>query len=116
MKWFKHDSNAILDSKLKKLRLKYGMEGYGVYWYCLECIARNVEQHNLTFELEEDAELIAADTNIHQERVEEMMVYMVKLGLFEESAGHVTCLKMAARTDEYTRKIIKQNQQLIAAS
>ena len=33
MKWFKHDANASIDAKLKRLRLKYGMEGYGVYWY-----------------------------------------------------------------------------------
>jgi hypothetical protein len=55
MKWFKHDSDASNDAKLKKLRLKYGAQGYGIYWYCLELIARNVEKHNLTFELEHDA-------------------------------------------------------------
>ena len=115
MKWFKHDANAILDSKLKKLKLKYGMEGYGLYWYCLECIARTVEPHNLTFVLEEDSELISADTGIHYERVEEMMRYMVQLNLFEQSGGIITCLKMASRADEYTQKLLRKdegNQQL----
>jgi len=28
MKWFKHDSDANQDAKLKKLRLKYGAQGY----------------------------------------------------------------------------------------
>lgn len=107
MKWFKHDANASIDSKLKRLRLKYGMEGYGLYWYCLECIAKNVESHNLTFELEEDSELISADTNIHRERVQEMMAFMVDAGLFENRDGSITCLKMATRTDEYTQKLIK---------
>ena len=110
MKWFKHDSNASIDAKLKRLRHKYGMEGYGVYWYLLECIARTVEPHNLTFELEEDAELIAAEVNIHRERVEEMMRFMCEVGLFEAAQGKVTCLKMASRSDEYTNKLIrKQN-------
>ena len=36
MKWFKHDSNANTDAKLKRVRMKYGMQGYGLYWYCLE--------------------------------------------------------------------------------
>ena len=107
MKWFKHDANASIDSKLKRLRLKYGMEGYGLYWYCLECIAKNVESHNLTFELEEDSELISADTNIHRERVQEMMAFMVDAGLFENRDGSITCLKMATRTDEYTQKLMK---------
>lgn len=107
MKWFKHDSNASLDAKLQRLRLKYGMEGYGLYWYCLECVSRNVDTHNLTFELEEDAELIAAATNIHADRVSDMMVFMSDLGLFENTSGQITCLKMATRTDEYTQKLIR---------
>jgi len=85
------------------------MEGYGVYWYLLESIARNVEKHNLTFELEEDAELVSSYTNIHAERVEEMMMYMCKLGLFENADGRITCLKMATRADEYTHQIIRKS-------
>jgi len=108
MKWFKHDANAMLDAKLKRVRMKYGMEGYGLYWYLLECIAKNVEQHNLTFELEEDAEIVSADTGIHYERVQEMMLYMVNLYLFESVEGTITCRKMAARADEYTQKLLRR--------
>ena len=108
MKWYKHDANANCDAKLRKVRLKYGMEGYGLYWYCLELIAQNVEKHNLSFELEHDAEIIAADVGIHFELVQEMMTFMVELGLFEQENGIITCLKLARRTDEYTSKIIKQ--------
>lgn len=106
MKWFKHDSDASNDAKLRKLRHKYGAQGYGVYWYCLELVARNVDKHNLTFELEHDAELIADDFKLSTELVEEMMIYMVKLGLFENSQGIITCLKMSTRTDEYTQKLL----------
>ena len=109
MKWFKHDSNASIDAKLKRVRLKYGMEGDRLYWYCLELIAQTVERHNLSFELEHDAELIAMDTGIHQERVQEMMSDLVKWGLFEDNHGVVTCLKMASRTDEYTLKLLRTN-------
>lgn len=111
MKWFKHDANANTDAKLRRIRMKYGMEGYGLYWYCLELIASAVEKHNLTFELEHDAEIIAHDTGIHHERVQEMMIAMVNLGLFEESDGRITCLKMAARTDEYTQQLLKKSEQ-----
>lgn len=108
MKWFKHDATAHIDSKLKRVRAKYGMEGYGLYWYCLELIAKNVETHNLSFILEEDSELISLETGIHHERVEEMMRYMVDLQLFEQSGGFISCLKMATRTDEYTAKLLKK--------
>lgn len=83
------------------------MEGYGLYWYCLELIARNVEKHNLTFELEHDAELISMDTGIHQERVQDVMGDFIKWDLFENTNGIITCLKMATRTDEYTQKLIR---------
>lgn len=112
MKWFKHDSDASNDAKLKKLRLKYGAQGYGIYWYCLELIARNVEKHNLTFELEHDAELIADDFKLSPEIVQHIMTYMVELGLFENTDGIITCLKMATRTDEYTQQIIRDNNKL----
>lgn len=116
MKWFKHDSNASIDAKLKRLRLKYGMEGYGTYWYLLECVARTVEPHNLTFELEEDAELIAAEINISRELVEEMMRFMCDLGLFENAEGRITCLKMAGRSDEYTLKLMRQANVVLTSS
>src|SRR5512137_320701 len=109
MKWFKHDSDASNDAKLKKLRLKYGAQGYGIYWYCLELIARNVEKHNLTFELEHDAELIADDFKLSSDLVQHIMTFMVELELFENTNGIVSCLKMASRTDEYTQKLIQSS-------
>src|SRR5210317_2240756 len=113
MKWFKHDSDANDDARLLKVQIKYGMEGYGLYWYCIELIASGVNENNLTFELEHDAEIIAHNTGIHYERVQEMMQYMVKLGLFEHSTGKITCLRLAKRLDQsmtsnpYMRKIIE---------
>ena len=116
MKWFKHDSNASMDAKLSRVRSKYGMEGYGVYWYCLELISQNIDKHNLTFELEHDAELIALSTGLHYEIIQEMMQEFVSLGLFENTDGIITCLKMATRTDEYTQKVIKTNKKAITLS
>lgn len=107
MKWFKHDADASNDAKLKKLRMKYGSQGYGIYWYCLELIARNVEKHNLTFELEHDAEIIADDFKLSYDLVQHIMTYMVELGLFENTNGIITCLKMANRTDEYTQQLMR---------
>jgi hypothetical protein len=96
--------------------MKYGMEGYGLYWYCVELIASDISKDKLTFELEHDSEIIAFDTNIHPERVQEMMVYMVKMGLFESENGTITCMKLAKRLDQsmtsspYLRKLINNLQ------
>ncbi len=100
MKWFKHDSDANNDAKLWKVRLKYGMEGYGLYWYCLELIAGNISETNLTFELEHDSEVIAGQTGIHYELVQEMMTYMCDLGLFEIRGNNIVCMKLLKRLDK----------------
>lgn len=93
-----------------KLRARYGAAGYGIYWYCLELIAREVDKNNLTFELEHDAELLAIQFGMHADTVQEMMRYMCELELFENSGGVITCLKMAAMVDEYTTKLINSRQ------
>ena len=107
MKWFKHDSNANMDSKLQEILLDYGLEGYGLYFYCLELVASNVEKHNLTFELEHDARIIARNTGSTVEKVQQMMGRFIELNLFENADGVITCLKMLTRADEYTSKLIR---------
>ncbi len=116
MKWFKHETNAHADAKLKRLKMRYGLEGLGLYWYCLELIGQTVEPHNLTFELEHDSEVIANDLNIHVDHIQEMMRYMIELGLFEQNGVLVTCLKMAIRADEYTQKALKKALKMVPMS
>ena len=99
MKWFSHESMANRDTKLKKLLMKYGAEGYGLYWYCVEHVCANVDP-KLTFELEHDSEILAHELKVDTLLVEEMMRYMVSVGLFEESNGIVTCLKLAKHLGE----------------
>jgi len=64
MKWFKHDSDASSDAKIKKLVIRHGAIGYAVYFHCLELIAGNVSNDNITFELEHDSEIIADNLRI----------------------------------------------------
>ena len=100
MKWFKHDSDANRDEKLQNVLLDYGLEGYGLYWYCLELITYDVDQYNLTFDLRHDARIIARNVGSTEKRVEEMMKYFIEIGLFECSQGHITCLKLLKRLDQ----------------
>lgn len=95
MKWFQHQSAASSDRKLKKLLIKYGAEGYGLYWYCIENICSRLEHNHLTFEIEHDSEILAHELNVDTLKVEEMMLYMVNVGLFEESGGDITCITLA---------------------
>ena len=94
MKWFKHESRAHRDAKLQKLVIKYGFEGYGLYWYCLENICSGLDP-NLSFELESDSEILAHVGRMDSRLVEEIMLYMVNVGLFEQSESIITCIKLA---------------------
>jgi len=102
MKWFKHFSNAHNDNALTKVRMRYGAEGYAIYWYCLELIAADLgnENGNITFELQHDAEVIAFNLRVDSAKVEEIMRYLVSLELFEESNSNITCLKLAKFLDK----------------
>ena len=48
--------------KLQEILLDYGLQGYGLYWYCLEMIVNKIDVDNLTFELEHDARIIKRNT------------------------------------------------------
>jgi hypothetical protein len=99
VKWVKHDTDSHRDARLRKLVLAYGMEGFGLYWYCIELIAGDVSSDKYTFELEHDAEIISYDTGISVTKVNEMMAFMVDLSLFENDGGVITCMKIAKRLD-----------------
>tara|TARA_R110000851_G_scaffold236513_1_gene389193 strand:- start:1936 stop:2622 length:687 start_codon:yes stop_codon:yes gene_type:complete len=96
-----------MDAKLQEILLDYGLEGYGLYWYCLELIAGNVEADKLTFELEHDARIIARNTGSTVQKVEEMMSRFASLGLFERVDGVITCLKLSKVSDDYTSKMVR---------
>lgn len=100
MKWIKHDTDANQDAKLQNVLLDYGLEGYGLYWYCIELIAGKVDKDNITFELEHDARIIARNVGSTAQKVSEIMKYFVEIGLFECSNNVITCLKLAKRLDK----------------
>ena len=104
MNWFQHDTDATQDAKIKKLIIRHGAVGYAVYFHCLELIAADISESNLTFELEHDSEIIADNLHIRgtsdksgREVVEAIMVDIISLGLFTETDGRIFCLKLLSR-------------------
>jgi hypothetical protein len=83
--------------------MKYGSDGYALYFYCLEIIAGELSPENITFELEHDAEILAYKLKIDSLRVEEIMNYCVSLGLyqFNPATKRIMCLTLAKRVDIY---------------
>ena len=126
MQWFKHDTNALTDAKIKKLVIRHGAVGYAVYFHCLELIAGDISSSNITFDLEHDAEIIADNLKINGngslagvDIVNRIMATIIDLGLFEASGNKITCLKMAKRLDSSMtsnhkmREIIKKSHDTV---
>lgn len=109
MKWFKHQSDANMNAKLQEIIFDHGIEGYGLYWYCLELVAQNVTSDNLTFELEHDARIIGRNIGMPANRVEEIMKAFIANDLFSASEGRIQCLKLAQRCDDFTAKAVRRN-------
>lgn len=107
MKWFKHETNSLTEgAKLKKLVMKFGTDGYAVYYHCLELIAGMISSENITFELEHDAEIIADNLRVKgdeshtpSEKVSVIMRYMIDNNLFSENGGRIFCLSMVRQID-----------------
>lgn len=125
MQWFKHDTKAHTDARIKKLVLRHGAEGYAVYFHCLELIAGDIAENNLTFELEHDAEIIADNLKITStqevaaiDKVNDIMMYILELGLFESSDNRIFCFKLLKRLDQsmtgnnHMRKLISDAKEL----
>lgn len=106
MKWFKHDSDASSDAKIKKLIIRHGAVGYAVYFHCLELISSGLKESNLTFELEHDSEIIADNLKIQGngmsagvDIVNKIMTTIIELNLFQSSNNRIFCTKLAKRLD-----------------
>lgn len=104
MNWFQHDTASTQDAKIKKLLIRHGATGYAVYFHCLELIAGDISETNLTFELEHDSEIIADNLRISGtgeksgiQIVEEIMRTIVDLDLFSECNGHIFGFKLIKR-------------------
>ena len=90
--------------------LDHGAIGYGLYWYCIEMIAKDVTPKNFTFELEHDARIIAKNLNMTAKETSDIMKYMVELGLFEISNSRIACISLAYKLDDSTRKGAKTQE------
>ena len=67
--YFPHDSNARNDQRLMKVRMKYGMEGYGIYFAIIE-ILREQAEYTLTFN---DLESVSFDLRVKLDVIEDIV-------------------------------------------
>lgn len=84
MKWFKHMTDMSEDVRIKRVIRKYGVIGYGLYNYIIERIVRRIDTESPQPDLEESATDIASDLGMDTVQVEEIMLFCMQQGLFEQ--------------------------------
>lgn len=109
--YFSHDSGMRDDPRIKALRRKFKVEGYGIYCMFLELIT---DSDN--FKLMIDYEIIGGDFDLEPEKVQQIMGYCITLGLFQFDAGNMilTCKTLENRFEGLLSKRKRDRTGVIA--
>jgi len=82
--YFKHDSNASSDIKVKAIRRKYGWKGIGWYWYLIEAL-RNESDYTLPYG-DLSFEGFSEDMLCKPEEVKAFIDDCLRFGLFKKAS------------------------------
>lgn len=81
MEWFKHYAKSNQNAKIRRLKNKYGIAAYGLYFHIQERIMMECGRGNVTLKLEDDFFILEQDTGIEQSDLRNIIYTMVELGL-----------------------------------
>ena len=94
--YFSHDSNARNDQRLMKLRMKYGPEGYGIYFMIIE-ILRDTENYTLHLS---NIDSICFDVRSDEEKVSDILK---NYNLFEIDGEYFYSRSLSRRMEKLDR-------------
>lgn len=102
--YFPHDADMRNDPRIKALRRKFGIEGYGVYAMLLEFLT-DADY----FEFKNDAltlEIIAGDFDIETDKLTSILQYCFQLDLFQmdEKTSIISCKSLDKRLEPLLSK------------
>lgn len=107
MAWFQHEIGMFDDRKLKRLRAKFGMEGYGFWCFLLEQIGKEGNTCRLSTGYSTDD--IGIDAGLTTEKVKEILEYMAEINLIHKELYHTAsmiCVPQFARYyDDYHKRV-----------
>lgn len=114
MKWFKHQSDLRYDTKIRRLISKHGVAGYGVYNFILEAITQSLDTDSPIPELEDTSSDVAEYLNMDTLKVEEIILFCLQQGLFEQSetTGRILCSKIYKYIDKASTRSSELRQMI----
>lgn len=111
MKWFKHESSAGDSPRLRRLRAKYGAEGYGLYWFLVEQVGIGWETHGADINPSLEIEDVESELRIPSGQAPDMIRWMIEKGLFEASTiGLLKCESLRNHVGEAQRKAERRDR------
>lgn len=99
--YFSHDVNAFTDPKIRKMRGKYGIAGYGFFWALVESLRR---EDSMMLEYDPDLFAGMADDYHVDFSVQEYVDDCIRWGLFERNDNHFFSAALIRRTEETLAK------------
>lgn len=102
--YFPHDANARNNEKLIQLRMKFGYEGYGIFWAILESL-RSAAGYKLQ---KKYLSGLAFDLKLSEKKVNEIIRYCIELKLFKSNKAYFWSQELydrMIRMDEAIKKM-----------
>lgn len=107
MKWFKHQSDSYSNLKHQHVLSEHGLEGYGLYWICIEMIAQQGEEYRIE-KSKNWKRVLCYITRQKEEKIDEFLKTFAETRLIDKDAlaqGDLYIPKMAENADDYTNRV-----------
>lgn len=112
MKWFKHLSDARTNLKLIQVVMKHGIEGYGLWWMCVELVAQQGEKNRIKKEKCWKMTL-ARDSMMSEERLMTLLQAFGEYRLLDKiglEMGDLYIPSLKEYGDEYSEKVRRESR------
>lgn len=95
--WFRHDSNAWMDTKMMALRAKHGLEGYGFFWAVIELLRSSSDGKIL-----KDEKILGKFLNLPVAKAKQMLsTCLANALLIETEDGRIYSESLDRRVEVY---------------
>jgi hypothetical protein len=113
MKWFKHDTTASDDIKIKRLEEEYGNDGYATYFKTLEILGLEGIKGRLSLE-KYPKKWISSRCHLSEEKLSEIFDFMGKISLCCPNSlkkNELYIPQFKERADDYTKRLRRKSEQ-----
>jgi hypothetical protein len=115
MKWFKHDSGAHNDEKIRDLIHEFGCEGYGVYMIILELIAEKIDA-NLSPCISISDRVLREKCRVSRKKATKFLSFFGENNLIfsklSDRTWDISCPNLLNRLDNWTKNSQVPNKKL----